>query len=278
MQGNEHVTGRPNRPATTGWDDLTGGTGGRDYAARFAALAAGGRDMHGEATFCASLLEPAARVLDAGCGAGRVAIRLAELGFDCVGVDVDESMLEVAREAAPDVPWFRADLAALTAADLGDGDPFDLVVVAGNVIPLLAPGTVGPAGRALCGLLRPGGWLVAGFGLDPARLPPGCPVNPLSEYDDACSQNGLDLVDPLLDLGPVALRRGSRLRGERSHGARPTAYLDPGGGGPENDFTNRNTTFMTWNLMHLAKMLKDAEGVRAYGNQRSAWDAGSRFD
>ena len=56
------------------------------------------------------------------------------------------------------------------------------------------------------------------------------------------------------------------------------SYLDPGSGGPENDFTNRNTTFMTWNLMHLAKMLKDAGGVPAYGNQRSAWDAGSRFD
>ncbi len=48
--------------------------------------------------------------------------------------------------------------------------------------------------------------------------------------------------------------------------------------GLDNDFTNRNTTFMTWNLMHLAKMLKDAGGVPAYGNQRSKWDAGARFD
>jgi multimeric flavodoxin WrbA len=56
------------------------------------------------------------------------------------------------------------------------------------------------------------------------------------------------------------------------------SYLDPGSGGPDNDFTNRNTTFMTWNLMHLAKMLKNAGGLPAYGNQRSAWDAGSRFD
>ncbi|MGH3510229.1 MAG: flavodoxin family protein [Nocardioidaceae bacterium] len=56
------------------------------------------------------------------------------------------------------------------------------------------------------------------------------------------------------------------------------SYLDPGSGGPENDFTNRNTTFMTWNLMHLARMLKAAGGIPAYGNQRSAWDAGSRFD
>jgi multimeric flavodoxin WrbA len=56
------------------------------------------------------------------------------------------------------------------------------------------------------------------------------------------------------------------------------SYLDEGSGGPENDFTNRNTTFMTWNLMHVAKMLKDAGGMPAYGNQRSKWDAGARFD
>ncbi len=56
------------------------------------------------------------------------------------------------------------------------------------------------------------------------------------------------------------------------------SYLDPDSGGPENDFTNRNTTFMTWNLMHLARMLRDAGGVPAHGNQRSEWDAGCRFD
>lgn len=48
--------------------------------------------------------------------------------------------------------------------------------------------------------------------------------------------------------------------------------------GINNDFTNRNTTFMTWNLMHLAKLLKDNAGIPPYGNQRSEWDAGSRFD
>lgn len=56
------------------------------------------------------------------------------------------------------------------------------------------------------------------------------------------------------------------------------SYLDPGSGGPENDFTNRNTTFMTWNLMHLARMIKDNGGIPAHGNQRSKWDAGCRFD
>ncbi len=56
------------------------------------------------------------------------------------------------------------------------------------------------------------------------------------------------------------------------------SYMDPNSGGPENDFTNRNTTFMTWNLMHIAKMIKDAGGFPAHGNQRASWDAGCRFD
>ena len=56
------------------------------------------------------------------------------------------------------------------------------------------------------------------------------------------------------------------------------SYLDPGSGGPENDFTNRNTTFMSWNLLHLARMIRDAGGIPAHGNQRSKWAAGCRFD
>ena len=55
------------------------------------------------------------------------------------------------------------------------------------------------------------------------------------------------------------------------------SYLDPGSGGPENDFTNRNTTFMTWNLLHLARILKDAGGIPAYGNLRQEWNNGERF-
>ena len=56
------------------------------------------------------------------------------------------------------------------------------------------------------------------------------------------------------------------------------SYLDEGSGGPENDFTNRNTTFMTWNLLHLARMLHEGGGIPAHGNQRSKWEAGCRFD
>jgi multimeric flavodoxin WrbA len=56
------------------------------------------------------------------------------------------------------------------------------------------------------------------------------------------------------------------------------SYADEGSGGPQNDFTQRNTTFMTWNLMHMARMLRDAGGIPAHGNQRSEWEAGCRFD
>jgi multimeric flavodoxin WrbA len=56
------------------------------------------------------------------------------------------------------------------------------------------------------------------------------------------------------------------------------SYLDPDSGGPDNEFTQRNTTFMTWNLLHLARMVRDAGGIPAHGNQRSTWEAGCRFD
>jgi multimeric flavodoxin WrbA len=47
--------------------------------------------------------------------------------------------------------------------------------------------------------------------------------------------------------------------------------------GFDNDFTNRNTTFMTWNLLHLARMLKDRGGLPAFGNQPGPWSDGERF-
>jgi SAM-dependent methyltransferase len=174
----------------TRWHQLTGGSRGEDYAARFAKLASTGQDIHGEATFCARLVKPGSRILDAGCGTGRVAIRLAELGYDVVGVDVDESMLTVARRESPELTWAVGDLAALPEA-VTSRAPYDLVVMAGNVVPLLAPGTLRASVRGLAGLLAPDGALVAGFGLDAAHLPPGCPVTPLTEYDEAATGTGL---------------------------------------------------------------------------------------
>ncbi|MBW5252636.1 class I SAM-dependent methyltransferase [Streptomyces poriferorum] len=176
------------------WSDLAGKASGEDYDARFAALARSGKNVHGEARFCAALVPVGARVLDAGCGTGRVMIRLAELGYDCVGVDLDASMLAVARKQAPGLPWFQVDLAGFEPDSLGIAGGFDLVVAAGNIFPLLAPGTEGAVVERLSAALRPGGLLVAGFGLDEAHLPvpPGLT---LSDYDDWCAAAGLNLVD-----------------------------------------------------------------------------------
>lgn len=177
----------------TRWHELTGGRTGEEYAARFAELARSGKDMHGEAAFCGELAAPGARVLDAGCGTGRVAIRLAELGYDVVGVDVDESMVGVARREAPDLVWLQGDLADLPA-DVWERGPYDLVVMAGNVIPLLAHGTLDDTVAGLAAVLAPGGLLVAGFGLDAQHLPPGCPVTPLADFDRATGSAGLEQV------------------------------------------------------------------------------------
>ena len=178
---------------------------GASYARRFADLAASGQDMHGEATFCASRLAPGARVLDAGCGTGRVAVRLAELGFDCVGIDVDAAMLAVARAASIEVTWQLLDLVEVDALPGG----FDLVVAAGNVIPLLAAGTEAQVVAGLAGRLAPGGELVVGFGLDAAHLPlPAAPFG-LEEYDGWCRAARLELVDRFSTWSAAAYVHGT---------------------------------------------------------------------
>jgi SAM-dependent methyltransferase len=133
-------------------------------------------------------------VLDAGCGTGRVMIRLAELGYDCVGVDLDASMLAVARKLAPGLSWIQADLAELDPAAADIAADFDLVVAAGNIFPLLAGGTESAVVHRLAALLRPGGLIVSGFGLDEAHLPVP-PSITLAEYDAYCTAAGLAFVD-----------------------------------------------------------------------------------
>ena len=176
------------------WARVSGGVSGEAYAERFAELAASGTDVHGEAAFCGALVPAPARVLDAGCGTGRVAARLAELGYECVGVDVDPSMLAVARRTSAAVAWELGDLAELDLrTPEGERDAFDLVVAAGNVIPLVAPGTEDAVVGRLAAHLRPGAPLVAGFGLDPAHLPlPEAPLT-LADYDASCDRAGLEL-------------------------------------------------------------------------------------
>ncbi len=167
-----------------------GGAGARDYARRFDERAATGADVHGEAAFCAALVPPGSRILDAGCGTGRVAIRLAELGYDCTGVDLDASMLEVARQRAPGLRWVQADLASLDLLAAGD-PPYDVVVMAGNIVPLVAEGTEPVVVARVAAHVAAGGLLVAGFGLDRAHLPPAGAVLDIAAYDEWCAAAGL---------------------------------------------------------------------------------------
>src|SRR5215470_7991335 len=115
---------------------------GDDYDARFTSLAQTGQDVHGEAHFVTSL--GVSSVLDAGCGTGRVAIELARRGIDVVGVDLDAAMLAVARRKAPHLPWYAGDITTieLTMPEASaQRRLFDAVVLAGNVMIFLAPGS-----------------------------------------------------------------------------------------------------------------------------------------
>jgi 2-polyprenyl-3-methyl-5-hydroxy-6-metoxy-1,4-benzoquinol methylase len=159
---------------------------GADYQARFDALAAAGTDVHGEAGFVDRLVRKAgrnrARILDAGCGTGRVGIELARRGHEVVGTDLDPAMLSVARAAAPELAWVEADLASLAL-----GENFDAVVLAGNVMIFVAPGSE-PAVVATCSdHLVPGGLLVAGFQVRPGGYGP-------DRFDRDARSAGLDLV------------------------------------------------------------------------------------
>ena len=162
------------------WLEETGGQRGQSYDAAFRELAASGVDVHGEAAYVAALVPPGARVLDAGCGTGRVAIELARRGYDAVGVDSDASMLDVARTNAPDLPWHLVDLAALE-----EEQAYDLVVAAGNVMIFLAPGTGPEVVRRLARALRPGGLLVSGWRTDELAV---------SSYDAWAAAAGLTPV------------------------------------------------------------------------------------
>lgn len=132
---------------------------GDEYQRRFDRLAERGADVHGEADLVMAYAPT--RVLDAGCGTGRVAIELARRGVQVLGVDADASMIATARRRAPELTWIESSLVGL-ALD----ERFDLVVMAGNV-PLFTPEGTEAALVAGCALhLEPGGRLIAGFSLD----------------------------------------------------------------------------------------------------------------
>lgn len=156
---------------------------GAAYDAPYAARAAAGEDVHGEAGALQRLRPDLARrsVLDAGCGTGRIGIELARRGAEVVGVDLDPRMLGQARAKAPDLEWHCADLAGFDVRR-----SFDLILLAGNVMIFLTPGTEAGVLANLARHLAPGGLLVAGFQLGRAGYG-------LAGYDRDAAAAGLRL-------------------------------------------------------------------------------------
>lgn len=148
-----------------------------DYDAQWARMVESGENPHGEVDLVMTYAP--ASVLDAGCGTGRVAVELANRGVEVVGVDLDAGFVAAARDKAPAIEWHHADL--LTVAL---GRTFDVVVLAGNVMIFLAPGTEAAVLVNLATHVAPGGRLIAGFQLGRRRLP-------LPELDEFAAAAGL---------------------------------------------------------------------------------------
>ncbi|WP_346620768.1 class I SAM-dependent methyltransferase [Blastococcus montanus] len=136
----------------------------RAYVQRFRDLAAQGMDIVGEARLVDAMLPRGSRVLDAGCGPGRVGGWLAEVGHEVVGVDVDPVLIAAAEEDHPGPRWLVADLAELDLPAAGVPEPFDVIVSAGNVMAFLAPSTRCAVLRRLRAHVAPGGRAAIGFG------------------------------------------------------------------------------------------------------------------
>lgn len=154
---------------------------GDAYDSTYERRAAAGENVHGEADFVETFAPKS--VLDAGCGTGRVGRELARRGLDVVGVDIDALMLDTARRKSPKVEWVQADVASV---DLGR--TFDAIVMAGNVMIFLTPGTEGHVVANMARHLESAGVLIAGFQLQPDRLS-------LEQYDRFAEGAGLTLVE-----------------------------------------------------------------------------------
>ena len=132
------------------------------YVERFRRMAADGDDLAGEARLVDAIVPPGSRILDAGCGPGRVGAVLHARGHTVVGVDIDPVLITAAEEDHPGPTWVVADLAEL---DL-DAEPFDAAVIAGNVMVFVAPDSEGDVLARVAAHVKPDGVVVVGFRLD----------------------------------------------------------------------------------------------------------------
>jgi SAM-dependent methyltransferase len=187
-----------------GWIELIENNPGHSswYVERFRSMAAAGDDLAGEARFVDAMSARGARVLDAGCGPGRVGGQLAELGHTVVGVDIDPVLIAAAEDDHPGPTWLVADIADVDLPSMGIREGFDVIVCAGNVMTFLAPDTRRPTLAGFAAHLRAGGRVVVGFGAERGY--------PFDEFLDDVEQVGLhaDVLLSSWDLRPFMADAG----------------------------------------------------------------------
>ncbi len=167
---------------------------GAEYDAPYQERAANGEDIHGEANLVEALLQThfperaasSLSVLDGGCGTGRMGIELTRRGYDVVGADLDEVMLSQAQRKAPEMTWLLADLSTVSI-----DKRFDAIVLAGNVMIYVTPGTERAVLANMVGHLKPGGLLLAAFELNPY---PWTELT-IDRYDGMLAELGMEKVE-----------------------------------------------------------------------------------
>jgi SAM-dependent methyltransferase len=148
------------------WFTESDGDRSQWYIDRFKRLAAEGVDLAGEARLIDALVAPKSRILDAGCGTGRVANELFARGHVVFGVDVDPVLVEAARSNYPGPTWLVADLVQLDLPSMGESGQFDAAVLAGNVMVFVEPGTECAVLKGVGSHVRADGIVVVGFATD----------------------------------------------------------------------------------------------------------------
>lgn len=148
-------------------------------------MAADGTDLAGEARLLDAIAGRGSRILDAGCGPGRVGAELASCGHTVVGVDVDPELIAAAQADHPGPMWLVADLAELNLVAMEQPTPFDAAILAGNVMAFVAPDTEAKVLARVADHVRPDGVVVVGFGLDRGYT--------LSDFDGHAAAAGLHL-------------------------------------------------------------------------------------